>query len=138
MKSGKIWSLLILLVISVSARLPGLVSRSIWYDESITLLVTAGNAQPSWPQESGPASMAKTQFRGTPALTEIAIDLHKTDVHPPVYFWLLSLWRQWMGFSIETARVFSLLCSTGAVLILYLLLHVGKVEHPAVPSLIFA
>ncbi len=138
MRIGRTWPLVILLTVSAAVRLPGLVSRAIWYDESITLLETAGNANPTWPQEPAPAELAKKQFKGTPSLSEIAGDLYRTDVHPPVYFWLLSFWRRWLGYSIETARVFSLVCSIGAVLMLYLLLQIGQIEHPIIPSLSFA
>ena len=138
MKISKTWGLIVLLIISAGVRFPGLVSRAIWYDESITLLETAGNAQPSWPQKPEPAKITKNQFTGTPSLNEIATGLYETDVHPPVYYWLLSFWRRWLGFSLEIARIFSLVCSIGAILVLYILLRVGKIEHPLVPALVFA
>ncbi|ESA37655.1 hypothetical protein N836_35370 [Leptolyngbya sp. Heron Island J] len=138
LKRHKIWVLGILLIISIAVRLPGLFSRAIWYDESITLLETAGNARPSWPQEPTPASIAKNQFKGTPTLTQIAEDLRQTDVHPPVYYWLLALWRRWLGFSLETSRIFSLICSLGTILALYLLLKAGNIENPFIPTLVYA
>ncbi len=138
MKIGNIWYLLILLIVSVGVRFPGLVSRAIWYDESITLLETSGNAQPSWPQQPTLARVAKEQFIGTPSLSQIATDLRETDVHPPVYYWVVSYWRRWLGFSLETARAFSLVCSVGAILVLFLLLQVGKFKYPIIPSLIFS
>ncbi|MEA5504378.1 glycosyltransferase family 39 protein [Halotia wernerae UHCC 0503] len=134
----KIWLLGILLIISIGVRLPGVYSPAIRYDEAITLLETAGNARPSWPQKPELASTAKNQFKGTPTLSQIAEDLRQTDVHPPVYYWILSLWRRWLGFSIETSRIFSLVCSIGTVVVLYLLLQAGKIERPLVPSLVFA
>jgi len=134
----KIWLLGILLFISVGVRLPGLFSRAIWYDEAITLLETAGNALPSWPKKPVPARTAKKLFVGDPTLSKIAQDLRQTDIHPPVYYWLLSLWRRYLGFSLETARAFSLVCSIGTVLALYLLLQAGKIERPFVHSLVFA
>ena len=138
MKTNMVWALAFLLIISVGVRLPGLLSRSIWYDETITLLETAGNAYATWPNEPTLAVDAKNEFIGTPSLMKIATDLRKTDIHPPLYYWLLSGWRQMFGVSLEAARFFSLLCSVGSVFALYLLLHHGKVKHPLIISSIYA
>lgn len=134
----KIWLLIGLLIFSVVIRLPGLFSRAIWYDEAITLLETTGNARPSWPQKPVSASTAKKLFEGAPTLIKIAKDLRQTDIHPPVYYWLLSLWRRWISFSLENARAFSLVCSIGSILALYLILNAGKIKRPIIPSLIYA
>lgn len=135
----KIVLLAIVLSLLIAVRLPGLLNRSIWYDEAITLLETAGNASPwqKWPRTPTPASIPKSLFEGTPTLTKIAKDLRDTDVHPPFYYWLLSLWRRWVGFSLETSRLFSLICSIGTILALYLLLRAGKIELPLIPTLIY-
>lgn len=138
LKIGKVWILGILLIVSVGVRLPGLVSRTITYDESITLLETAGHAGLSPLEKPTLAGIAKKRFVGTPTPSEIATVLRQSDIHPPVYYWLLSFWRRWLGSSLETARIFSLLCSTGTVLALYLLLQAGKFERPVIPSLIFS
>ncbi|MEM9090656.1 MAG: hypothetical protein AAGC93_18150 [Cyanobacteria bacterium P01_F01_bin.53] len=137
-KRSRIWLLILLLMVAIGVRIPGLVSRAIWYDESITLLETAGHAIPNWPQQPIPASIAQEKFEGTPTFVKLADDLRRTDVHPPVYYWLLSLWRRWLGFSIETARLFSLICSIGTVLSLYCLLKAGKFEQSFVPTLVYA
>lgn len=134
----KIGLLSLLLALSVGVRLPGLFSRAIWYDESITLLQTAGNPHPDWPEEPTLAGSLKTLFEGTPTISRIVTDLRQTDVHPPLYYCLLSLWRRIFGFSLETARLFSLLFSVGSVLMLYLLLCQARFERPFVPSFIFA
>ncbi|BAY20378.1 hypothetical protein NIES2100_01190 [Calothrix sp. NIES-2100] len=137
-KHQKTWLLVILLIIALGVRLPGLYSRAISYDEAITLLETAGNVPPSWPYQPVPASEVQKQFKGTPTLSKIAEYLRQTDVHPPFYFWLLSLWRRWLGFSIETSRIFSVVCSLGNVLVLYLVLQAGQIERPLIPCLVFA
>jgi len=134
----KICLLAALLIFSVAIRLPGLFSRAIWYDEAITLIGTAGNAWPSWPQKPVPARTTKKLFVGAPSLIKIAKDLRETDIHPPFYYWLLSLWRRCIGFSLETARAFSLVCSIGSILVLYLVLHAGKIKSPIIPTLIYA
>ncbi|MCP5095602.1 MAG: glycosyltransferase family 39 protein [Chloroflexi bacterium] len=138
MKISNVWILMLLLIISIGVRLPGLFSRAIWYDEAITMLETAGNAVTTWPKEPVTAIDAKNQFVGSPTLQQIASDLRRTDIHPPVYYWLLSGWRQLFGASLEMARLFSLVASVGSVFTLYLLLQRGKVDYPIVPSMIYA
>jgi len=134
----EIAALVVLLVVAAGVRLPGLFSRTIWYDEAITLLETAGHASPVWPSEPVAASVAKQYFEGWPRLSEVSEGLRRTDIHPPVYYWGLTLWRQWLGFSLETARAFSLLCSVGAVLVLYWLLQTANIEYAFVLTLVYA
>ncbi len=128
----------VLILATVAVRLPGVFSRSIWYDESVTLLETAGNAIPSWPDTPTLAYVAKRQLVGDPSLRAVADDLRSTDVHPPLYFCLLTVWRGWLGPSIEGARLLSLLLSTGAVVLLYLLLEAAGWPRPFFPSLVFS
>jgi 4-amino-4-deoxy-L-arabinose transferase-like glycosyltransferase len=131
--------LLALLLIAAAVRLPSLLSRSIWEDETVTLLQTAGYFTPSWPSEPTSAgALRKHFFEGTPRLGEITAGLRSKDVHPPVYYWILSLWRRSFGYSLETARAFSVLCSLGTILALYALLRAGRFEHPLIPTLIYA
>ena len=127
-----------LLLLAAGVRLPGLFSRSIFRDEAVTLLEMAGYASPSWPKEPTPARLIQKQFEGAPNFSKIAEDFRRTEAHPLGYFWLLSLWRQWLGFSLETARIFSLICSLGTIFVLYLLLRFGKIEYPLVPTMVYA
>jgi hypothetical protein len=126
-----------LLVVLAAVRLPGLFSRAIWYDEAITLLETAGNGAPEWPRIPAPASLAKEQFEGAPSLGWITLQLRYGDIHPPLYYWSLSLWRRGLGFSLETARAFSLLLSVSGALLLYLLLRAGRIPFPWIPTIVF-
>lgn len=126
------------LIISFFFKFPSIWNRSIWYDDAITLLETAGNAKPSWPTIPEQARIAKNQFIGKPSLSKIAVDLKRTDIHPPIYYWILSLWRRLFGFSIETARMFSLFCSTVSVIILYFILKTAKFKRPFIPTIIYA
>ncbi len=118
-------ALAILVLITLAVRVPGVFSRAIWYDEAITLLETAGNANPSWSEFPTPARTQKELLTGSPTLKEVAAGLRETDVHPPVYYGLLSIWRRLAGESIETARLFSVFSSTATVCLLYLLLRVS-------------
>jgi hypothetical protein len=130
--------LAILVVITVAVRIPGVFTRAIWYDESITLLETAGNADPSWSALPTPAATEKELLVGSPTLGEVAAGLRETDVHPPVYYGLLSIWRRATGESLEAARLFSVLWSTACVIFLYLLLRVFGFARPFWPSLVYS
>lgn len=128
-----------LIVVSAAVRLPGLMHRAIWGDEAITLMETAGHPLPAWPTTPTAAGVVQHEiFEGSPNLRDLVDDLGTTDVHPPMYYWCLSLWRRWLGFSLETARAFSLVCSVAAVIALYLLLRIGKFPHPLTPTAIYA
>ena len=131
-------ALAILVLITVVVRLPGVFNRAIWYDEAITLLETAGNAAPTWSAQPTPAANQKELLVGSPTLGEVASGLRDTDVHPPVYYGLLSIWRRVAGDSIEAARLFSVFWSTASVILLYLLLHAFGFSRPFWPSLVYS
>lgn len=131
--------LIALLVVAAGVRLPGLLGRSIWHDEAVTLLQTAGHFSPAWPAEPTPAGTLMQFFEGTPNLGTITEGLRRVDVqHPPVYYWTLSLWRRWFGFSLETARALSLICSLGTILAFYALLRAARIKHPLILTFIYA
>ncbi len=127
----------ILVLITVVVRVPGVFNRAIWYDEAITLLETAGNAIPTWSELPTPARTQKELLEGSPSLGEVVAGLRETDVHPPVYYGLLSKWRRIVGGSIEAARFFSVLCSIATVIFLFLLLLSAGFERPFLPSLVY-
>jgi uncharacterized membrane protein len=131
-------ALAILVLITVVVRIPGVYNRAIWYDEAITLLETAGNAAPTWSALPTPAATQKELLVGSPSLGQVADGLRETDVHPPVYYGLLSKWRGIAGGSIEAARLFSVLFSTATVILLYLLLGSFVFKRPFWPSLVYS
>ena len=130
--------LAVLVLITVVVRVPGVFNQAIWYDEAITLLETAGNAIPTWSAQPTPAATQKELLVGSPTLGEVAAGLRETDVHPPVYYGLLSIWRRVAGDSIETARLFSVFWSTASVILLYLLLRASGFFRPFWPSLVYS
>jgi hypothetical protein len=97
--------LLAVLVLTASAWL-----RGAEYDEQYTLFLTAGIARPDWPETLVAAGTISTLQSGHPTLAGIAHDLRTTDVHPPLYFWALSLWRNVFGPSLFAARLISVVC----------------------------
>jgi hypothetical protein len=130
--------LMAVLALSAAVRLPGLVSRATWADEGISMLQTSATPWPSWPRTPTPAGSVKHVYSGMAPLVTITEDLRRSDIHPPVYYYSLALWRRWLGFSIETARLLSLLYSVGTVLALYLLLRAGGMERRLVPTVVYA
>ncbi len=86
--------------------------RGAEYDEQYTLFLTAGVARPDWPAGVFPAGTIAAVQAGHAGFTGIAQDLRATDVHPPFYFWAVSLWRTVFGPGLFAVRLFSVVCGT--------------------------
>ena len=84
--------------------------RGAEYDEQYTLFLTAGWARPDWPETVFPAGLIAAAQAGHAGFAGIARDLRATDVHPPLYFWAVSVWREAFGPGLFAARLFSVLC----------------------------
>jgi hypothetical protein len=84
--------------------------RGAEYDEQYTLFLTAGTPRPDWPDTVFPAGVVAKMQSGHASLAGIVRDLRRTDVHPPLYFWAVSLWREVFGPSLFAARMLSVLC----------------------------
>jgi len=130
--------LLAVLFVATEIQLLAVYNRAILDDENITLLQTAGNVNPSWPRAPARAGVTKRFFRGSPPLSSIIENLRKRDVHPPVYSVLLACWRRLFGFSLETARMFSVSCTLASIIGLYLLLRAGRAERPHISLLVYS
>ena len=128
--------LLLVLVIVVGVSLPGLLARSIWHDEAITLLETA-DGPTDWPQDPKPAAVLKQAFQGRRGVAEMVEVLRATDIHPPVYYWALSFWKAAGGPSLEAARLFSLATTVASVVLFFLLLRSADFSRPFMPLLVF-
>jgi len=89
--------------------------RGAEYDEQYTMFLTAGVARPAWPAQPFPAGAAGALQAGHTSLAAIAHDLRTTDVHPPLYFWAVALWRRLVGGGLFAARLFSVLCGMAAL-----------------------
>ena len=98
------------LVLSAAAWL-----RSAEYDEQYTLFLTAGIARPVWPTDSFAAGVVAAVQAGHATFAGVAHDLRTTDVHPPLYFWLATLWRAIVGPSLFAVRLLSVLCGLGSI-----------------------
>jgi hypothetical protein len=84
--------------------------RGAEYDEQYTLFLTAGSPRPAWPDVAFPAGRIAAIQAGYATMASIGRDLRTTDVHPPLYFWAVCLWRFVAGPSLFAARLPSVLC----------------------------
>ncbi len=103
------------------------------YDEAYSIFLTAGHARPAWPTGIFTAASVRALYTGHASFAQIAHDLRQGDVHPPLYFWGLDIWRGIAGPSWFAARLLSVLFSlTG----LYLLARLAKAaDIPVYPAL---
>ena len=105
--------------------------RGAEYDEQYTLFLTAGTPRPQWPETVFAAGVIAAVQAGHTTMPAIAHDLRTTDVHPPLYFWMMGLWRRVFGPGLLAARMMSVLCG------LMSLWLVGVIaERCAVPALL--
>ncbi len=106
-----------MLALALAALVLGSVAalRGAEYDEQYTLFLTGGVARPVWPQTPFAAGDVRALQAGHASLAAIARDLRVTDVHPPLYFWAVALWRRLVGGGLFEARLFSVLCSLVAL-----------------------
>lgn len=127
--------LVILLIVCLGLiSIPGLVYRSIWFDEVVTLLETSGHAMspdPEWPRTFVPAVTAKALMKDSTSLTEIIQQLYHSDIHPPLYYLILNSWRRFFGYSIEISRLLSLAFSLGTLALVFITWRRVNVPRPA-------
>ena len=91
--------------------------RGAEYDEQYTLFLTAGTPRPDWPRAIFPAGMVAELQAGHASLSGIAKDLRATDVHPPLYFWTVAIWREVFGPSLFAARMLSVVCGVASIVL---------------------
>lgn len=104
---------------------------SIWYDEAVTLLTTSGHAKVDWP-------LGLQQFQPTAHLGKILVDLYQRDVHPPLYFWTLALWRLAFGSSLDVARTLSVTFTLATLVLLFRYAKRAQTGLALVPVAIYA
>jgi len=89
--------------------------RGAEYDESYTVFLVMGTPRPDWPDGVFTVAQAWGRLDGASGLSGLAHDLRVTDVHPPLYFWMVAGWRAVIGTSLFATRGFSVLCALGAL-----------------------
>ena len=106
-RRGTIFPCLAVLVLGVAVLAAAAFARGAEYDEQYTMQLVAGVARPAWPVAAFTGADARGLRAGSGGLVAIAADLRTTDVHPPLYFWAASLWRDLFGPDLERMRLMS-------------------------------
>ena len=129
--NGRFLSVLLLAAVVLGL---GVLFRGAEYDEQYTLFLTGGVVRPTWPVT--PVSVASIRALQAPAMGWLAIadGLRGSDVHPPVYFWLVSGWRRALGEDLAIARMFSVTCALGSLLLTGMLAN--RVRAPVLPAVL--
>lgn len=112
MHAGKIVAVMLLAAVVLAAA--GWL-RGAEYDEQYTLFLTGGTVRPAWPTGVISAGDVLALQDGRTSLAAIAHGLRASDVHPPLYFWLIALWRRLVGDGLFAARIFSVVCGVAAL-----------------------
>ncbi len=126
------WIVVLTIVASAVVAWLHIRSGSIWYDEALTLLMTSGRAT------LGDWSLGMGQFKPTANLLKILSQLYTYDVHPPLYFWLLAIWRVLLGSSLEVARMFSAFFTLATLALVYRYAVGLGLRWPCVPVVVYA
>ena len=111
-------------------------ARAPEYDEAYSIFLTAGDPRPAWPQGAFSPSEVRAFYKGDASMGGIAQDLRQGDVHPPLYFWLLELWRRLAGPSWFAARLLSVLLTLCALTCLAWAAALAQIA--AAPAMLFA
>lgn len=112
MRAGKIIAIMLLAAAVLTAA--GWL-RGAEYDEQYTLFLTGGTVRPIWPTGVISAGDVMALQDGRTSLAAIAQGLRANDVHPPLYFWLIALWRRLIGNGLFAVRMFSVVCGVAAI-----------------------
>lgn len=111
--------LFFILLLALIARMAGIASRPIWYDEAFAILFS----------EKGPSGM----LYGTLAPSGAG----SSDIHPLGYYTLLWMWTNLFDSSLIAARTLSVLAGTCTIYILYRLARELFNEKTALISALF-
>lgn len=103
------------------------------YDEGYTAFVTGTAPRPAWPTTPFRAGDMRPAFVPAPTPWRIAGNLRRTDVHPPLYFWTVWVWRRVFGPSLLVGRLLSVMFSLGALAALAAIAR--QAAFPMLPSL---
>jgi len=104
------------------------------YDEAYSIFLTTPHAHPPWPPTVFTPSDVKSLYFGPTTFQKIAQNLKTGDVHPPLYFWLLRIWRDLLGPTWFTARLLSVLITLATLATLTRLARLTAT--PAIPALL--
>jgi len=104
------------------------------YDEGYTAFVTGAAPRPDWPTQPFRVGDMQAAFAPAPIPWAIAGNLRRTDVHPPLYFWIVWAWRRVFGSDLFVTRLLSVAFSLGALVAVAALARASAL--PAIPALL--
>lgn len=110
-------------------------SRGFEYDEAYSVFVTSPTPRPAWPEGVFRAGDVRAAFTTHAGPLAIARALRATDVHPPLYFWMLAAWRGIAGDGLLRMRLLSVLCALGALAVVAQLARDSRIS-PALAMLL--
>ena len=110
--------------------------RGFEYDEAYSIFVTSAAPRPAWPVIPFSAGSVRSAYQADASLSAVARALRQTDVHPPLYFWALALWRRAVGSSYFAARMLSVLFGLGALAAIAGIARLVRI--PAAPAMLFS
>jgi hypothetical protein len=110
-------------------------ARAPEYDEAYSIFLTAGDARPVWPAGLFTPAQVRGDYRGDAGFAAIARDLRRGDVHPPLYFWTLEVWRRAVGPGWLAARLLSVGFAVAALGALAWVARMAGVAAPAAVGL---
>jgi hypothetical protein len=105
------------------------------YDEGYTAFVTGRAARPDWPRTPFRVAEMRAAFLPAPTPAAILETLRRTDVHPPLYFWLAWGWRHCFGPDLRVTRMLSVLLSLGALALVGATARIARLP-PGLPMLL--
>ena len=127
-------ALVLLLAAAVLAGAAAL--RGFEYDEAYSIFVTSAAPRPAWPVIPFSAGSVRSAYQADASLSAVARALRQTDVHPPLYFWALALWRRAVGSSLFAARMLSVLFGLGALAAIAGIARLVRI--PAAPAMLLS
>ncbi|MGE5197773.1 MAG: glycosyltransferase family 39 protein, partial [Deltaproteobacteria bacterium] len=148
-KKEKAFWLTVFLAAGLCLRMNNLGSRSLWTDEFYTLFQSAGHGIQMKDMLDGAgaqnsprvfrAGELKEYFnpRAGDTLSGVGAALRYSDVHPPLYFWIIHLWTKIFGNSAFAVRFFSVLAGLFCILAAYQVTRYLFGEEAAIFSALF-
>ena len=115
----------------------GLFSRSIWYDEAITLLSLSASSIEGLPLGQQILGELKHHLAGVTSFAGVVEHYRYEDVHPPLYFLISHVFTLLFGTDLYIVRTVSLLLVLGSVLVFARLLLRNDHRYPWIYALIY-
>jgi hypothetical protein len=85
------------------------------YDESYSIFLTTAHFHPVWPVGTFTPGQVRGRYLPGSDFRKIVENLRSHDVHPPLYFWCLLVWREVFGAGWFTARLLSVVFAVASL-----------------------